>query len=99
MTSFVNLSSWGCELTNRQGTSFVNRRSCDLEKLKSIFQPDPNTLFDLARNWYYGEAMEIEEFQKFSVNLTAGPADAESLLRNQFGDVWIIWYYFLYPGN
>jgi hypothetical protein len=43
--------------------------------------------------------MEIEEFQKFFVNLTAGPADAESLLRNQFGDVWIIWYYFLYPGH
>jgi hypothetical protein len=80
-------------------TDMSSNESCNLEKLQSIFTPDPSTISDPVQNWYYGEPMEIEEFQKFFVNLAAGPADAENLLRNQFGDVWVIWYYFLYPGH
>ena len=41
----------------------------------------------------------VEEIHRFFVGLTTEPLDAQTLLKGQFGDVWIIWYYFLYPGH
>jgi hypothetical protein len=72
--------------------------ACDLDKLAARFTNDPSSPIP-TQPWYYAEVMEIEEFDKFFVGLTTEPLDAQELLREQFGDVWVIWYYFLYPGH
>lgn len=78
-------------------TDVSSNDSCSLEELGKRFLTEAPLV--PARHWYFAEVMEIEEFDRFFVNLASGPSDAEQLLRGQFGDVWVIWYYFLYPGH
>jgi hypothetical protein len=91
---WLDCAGWndGDDVTDRSANE-----ACNLDKLEKRFVTEPELM--KARHWYFAEVMEIEELDKFFVDVSAGPTDAERLLRGQFGDVWIIWYYFLYPGH
>ena len=74
-----------------------SNESCHLDELDKRFRTEAPLV--AARHWYFAEVHESEEIEKFFVNFASGPKDIESLVRGEYGDVWLIWYYFLYPGH
>jgi len=69
---------------------------CNLDKLAKRFGPDSMLLN--ALHTFFGEVMELDETERLLVSLIGGPSTTD-LIRRVLGDVWLIWYYFFYPGH
>jgi hypothetical protein len=78
-------------------TQESSNEACNLDELARRFGPDSTLLG--TRRTFFGEVMELDETERVLVSLTGGPGTANDLIRGVLGDVWLIWYYFLYPGH
>lgn len=67
--------------------------SCNPDVAATMWEE--NDLFEKSWPWYSAEVMEMEDFSRLLLSLSAG--SVEQALRTAFGEIWVVWYYFLYP--
>ena len=71
-------------------------QACNVERAGARWSDEAN--LKAARNYYSAEVMDIDNLSRLLISIfSSNGIDVENMLRDQFGDVWAIWYYFLYP--
>lgn len=79
-------------------TDISKNQGCDADRAAARWSHEAH--LKSARNWYSAEVMDVDNLSRLLISIFhSNGIDVEKMLRDQFGDVWVIWYYFLYPAH
>lgn len=90
---WLNMAGW-------QGgdavTADSENKSCNVERVRERWSTEDRLVS--AGDWYYAEVEDLDTLSDILAIIREedGP-DLGQLLRDILGEVWFIWYYFLYP--
>lgn len=71
-------------------------RICNTDEAARRWRDDQP--FRGALDWYYAEVQELDDVSRLLIAIEGlGGADIERIVREVLGDIWVVWYYVLYP--
>lgn len=93
----VWLDSSGWQDSSEVTDSSINNR-CNPDAAHAKWQEPSNAIARTFSDWYNAEVEETSDLQRLLISL--GEIDGKSveiIMRELLGEIWIAWYYFLYP--
>jgi hypothetical protein len=92
---WLDSSGWA---DSQDVTDGSENKRCNKEGALEKWRESPGSFARVWSDWYSAEVMETSDLER--ILLSVGDINSQSVeqtLRDALGDVWIIWYYFLYP--
>jgi hypothetical protein len=90
---FLDCAGWA---SGNAVTDTSDNSRCNPEGAKQAWQP-PGGIFQVEP-WHYAEVQETSELER--VLIAMGESDGKpvgTIIRQLLGEIWVVWYYFLYP--
>ncbi|MBZ0296459.1 MAG: hypothetical protein K8L99_28110 [Anaerolineae bacterium] len=88
---WLDLAAWAD--TDAVDDASLNQE-CNIERAQAMMGEEP---LNSGKDWYYAEVQELNGIEDLLASLRKDGVDLGQLIREQFGEAWFIWYYFLYP--
>jgi hypothetical protein len=78
-------------------TDSSDNSRCNPDGAKQVWEPQPGGIFQVEP-WHHAEVQETSDIER--VLIAMGESDGKpigTIIEQLLGEIWIVWYYFLYP--
>jgi hypothetical protein len=92
---WLDSSGWA---DSQEVTEHSQNARCNPAGAVQKWQETPGQFARTFSDWYYAEVLEATDLQRMLLQI--GEVDGKAIgdiIRDMLGEVWIVWYYFLYP--
>ena len=91
---WLNFAGWE---DSSQVTDASRNTHCHLAEIERRMRDEPRLATSL--DWYHADVDDLDSLERLVLGLDVAGTNLGTYLRDQYDDIWVIWYYFFYPAH